>query len=64
MKPPLRTDPEFLTYYASVLTREAEARPGTEFGAWLLECAGRAMQRAIAGQAPVQPDLFHERTAV
>lgn len=61
MKPARRTDPEFLRYYAGVLTREANARAGTEFAAWLLGCADRALQQAKAG--PAQPDLFEEQAA-
>lgn len=50
------TTPAFLLYYASVLEREAKARPGQDV-AWMLRGAERARQQAAV---PVQGELFGE----
>ena len=55
MTQPLRTDPAFLLYYASVLEREAAARPSQNV-AWMIAGAERA--RAAATGKPEQGELF------
>lgn len=52
-----RDDPEFLRYYAGVLTREADARPGSNCQ-WMRDGAARALVRADELSQPVQGDLF------
>lgn len=52
---PIRADPAFLLYYASVLEREAAARPQQNV-AWMVTGAERAREAAKAG--PAQSDLF------
>lgn len=51
----LSNDPDFLLYYASVLEREAAARPRQNV-AWMLEGAVRARREAT--RQPAQGDLF------
>lgn len=57
MSQPLRRDRAFLLYYAGVLLREARARRGTPFAAFLLNCAARARREAVADK-PAQMELF------
>lgn len=52
-----RNDPAFLRHYAAVLTREADARPGSNCQ-WMRDGAERALRRADELSTPVQPDLF------
>ena len=51
-----RRDPEFLRYYAGVLTREADVR-NEPADSWMRTGAARALAEADAFQ-PAQPDLF------
>lgn len=53
----IRTDPAFLLYYASVLEREAAARPQQNV-AWMV--AGAARARAAAKTEPAQRELFEQ----
>lgn len=55
---PLQNDPAFLRYYARVLLREARARRGTKFAAFLIGCAARARRESIEAARPEQMDLF------
>ncbi|QNQ62497.1 hypothetical protein IB024_01700 [Brucella sp. 6810] len=48
---------EFLDYYASVLEREAAARPGQNVD-WMIEGAARAREQAAVARVPAQADLF------
>jgi hypothetical protein len=50
-------DPAFLRYYAAVLTREADARPGSNCQ-WMRDGAERALRRADDLSTPTQGDLF------
>ena len=50
-------DPAFLRYYAAVLTREANARPGSNCQ-WMRDGAERALRRADELSTPIQGDLF------
>ena len=52
-----RNSPEFLEFYASVLEREAAARPGQNVG-WMIVGAERARQQAAQARIPAQADLF------
>lgn len=48
----------FLEYYAAVLTREADARPGQDCQ-WMRDGAARALREAAAiDTRPAQSDLF------
>lgn len=51
-----RNSPAFLEYYASVLQREADARPGQDVQ-WMIDGAKRARRQAAAVR-PAQGDLF------
>lgn len=49
---------DFLLYYASVLEREADARPNQDVQ-WMLDGAARSRREASAiDLTPPQPDLF------
>lgn len=51
---------DFLLYYASVLDREADARPHQEV-VWMREGAARARREASSiDLRPAQPNLFGE----
>ncbi|MCV9940882.1 hypothetical protein OIU35_31415 [Boseaceae bacterium BT-24-1] len=52
-----RNDPVFLRYYAAVLTREADARPGSNCQ-WMRDGASRALRQADELSTPDQGDLF------
>lgn len=61
MRNDLRSDPEFLRYYAHVLTREAMLRGGDgSFVEFLIAGADRARREAdeIENRKPAQGDLF------
>jgi hypothetical protein len=53
----------FLIYYAGVMTREADARPGHNVQ-WMRDGAERALQQAAAlDPRPAQRDLFASEAA-
>ncbi len=54
---------EFLTYYAGVMTREADARPRQNVQ-WMRDGAERALREAASlDDRPVQRDLFAQEGA-